>query len=181
MTSVTKAITTLKQGKLVAYPTEAVYGLGCDPFNESATQQLLELKKRDVAKGLILIAAQWIQIQDLIGPLPDEIVKNLQASWPGPTTWLVPATKKVPVWIRGNHESVALRITSHPVAKALCSAWNGPLVSTSANVSDQQPAITNQQVQDYFGNDIETIVAGELGSLSKPTQILDAITGKRIR
>nr|MDQ2696242.1 Sua5/YciO/YrdC/YwlC family protein [Pseudomonadota bacterium] len=117
----------LRQGGVIAYPTEAVYGLGCDPRNRRAVQRLLEIKRRPPAKGLILIAADLAQLEPFIDPLPPDRRRLLDAAWPGPVTWLVPA-RRAPVWLRGNHPTLAVRVTAHPLAAALCRAFGGAVV-----------------------------------------------------
>lgn len=175
------AVAALQQGQVIAYPTEAVYGLGCDPFNEQAVQSLLQLKQRSVNKGLILIAADWSQCASLVHPLSDDKMKTVLASWPGPVTWLLPASDRVPTWIRGAHKTVALRVTAHPVASALCQTYGQVLVSTSANIEGQPPARDSDTVKDYFGEAVVAIVLGDLGDLAAPTVIRDAETGDIIR
>ncbi len=173
----------LHQGNIIAYPTEAVYGLGCDPLNESAVLHLLDLKKRDVNKGLILIAASVAQIMPYIDTTqisPDRM-QQILASWPGPFTWAFPATEKVPRWIRGGHSTVAVRVTAHPVANALCAEFGRPLVSTSANVANQLPAKNKLEVQNIFSEKVVFIVEGNLGDSEKPTEIRDAKSGALIR
>lgn len=176
-----KALKYLKQGKLIAYPTEAVYGLGCDPFNQQAVYQLLSLKQRSVNKGLILVASNWQQIIDLIKPIPPKVRQVVELSWPGPVTWVFPASEKVPPWIRGQHETIALRISSHPIIQLLCNQFEQPIVSTSANVEGQPPARDAATVITQFANKIDYLIAGELGGASRPTEIRDAITGKILR
>src|SRR5688572_25705866 len=125
----------IRDGGVIAYPTEAVWGLGCDPFDEAAVARLLAIKQRDVAKGLILVAGERAQFDDLLdwSTLPAERLAAVEASWPGPNTWIVPATARVPRWITGAHHGVAVRVSAHPLVAALCGKLGGPLVSTSAN------------------------------------------------
>ena len=179
--SLERAIQVLQQGGVIAYPTEAVYGLGCDPFNESAVLHVLELKKRSVSKGLIIIAAHWEQLQSYIQPIDNEKMINILSSWSTPITWVFPAAKTVPSWIKGDHESVAVRITTHPIAHSLCEGFGRPIVSTSANLKDQTPAKSAAEVKSQFPSGIDCIIEGELGKLTKPTEIRDAITGKVLR
>lgn len=174
------AIKALQQGELIAYPTEAVWGLGCDPFNEQAVLNLLALKQRPLSKGLIVIGSSWEQLRALTAAIPSQQLHAVLASWPGPSTWVFPAAKDLPRWLSGDHPSVALRVTAHPVAKALCEAF-GPLVSTSANVSGDIPALTEQGVEAQFGAQISVLVSGALGGLDKPTQIREALTGQVLR
>jgi L-threonylcarbamoyladenylate synthase len=176
-----RLITTLQSGQLIAYPTEAVFGLGCDPFNEAAVHNLLALKQRSVTKGLILIASEWRQITPLIQPLPPAIEQTVRASWPGPVTWLLPATAQAPAWITGRHDTIALRVTAHPLARHICQLWGKPLVSTSANLTNQLPCTTAAAVRRHFDQTIDYIIDGELGELNQPTAIFDALTGAKIR
>lgn len=170
----------IKQGGVIAYPTEGVWGLGCDPWNEQATLRVLELKARPIEKGLILIASAIEQFAFILDGLPSEQLNKLQASWPSATTWLVPHHNKIPYWITGKHSSVALRVSDHPLVKKLCDV-TGPLVSTSANPAQQASAQTRLMVEKYFHNQLDAVLNGELGKHSKPSQIIDLITGNVIR
>ncbi len=171
----------ITNGGVIAYPTEGVFGLGCDPFNANAVQKLLELKHRDIKKGLILIASDWEQIRHLVTPISPERLTAIQKTWPGPYTWVFPASKKVPPWIRGAHTTVALRVTAHPIAKQLCQYCKTPLVSTSANLKEQLPAKNIADLTAQFGRTIDSIVPGALGTLNNPTRIRDALTNEILR
>ncbi len=170
----------LKAGGIVACPTEAVYGLSCDPLQQSAVERLLAIKHRDVGKGLILVASSIAQIPSFV-TIPDKQSAAILQSWPGPLTWLLPATAAAPAWIRGDHDTIAMRITAHPLMAALCEAFGHCLVSTSANLSDLPPARSAHQVQQQLGKQIDLILHGETGASHEPTTIRDAITGKTIR
>ncbi len=176
-----RAVMTLQEGGLVAYPTEAVYGIGCDPFNQAAVKKLLELKQRDPKKGLILIAAEWQHVEDLVTGITEEHLKKAFKTWPGPATWVFPKSKKVPQLIHGDYDSVALRITGHIQARALCEQFAGPLVSTSANLQGEAPVKNNIDVYQLFGDHIDYILPGRVGDLDKPTKIRDIMTGKIFR
>jgi len=179
MWHINKAVRDLKHGGVIAYPTEAVYGLGCLPWDAFAVARILALKKRHPDKGLILVASNIEQLEPIANftSLPTEIIF---ASWPGTVTWIVPAREWVPAWLTGNHKGIAVRVSAHPVVRKLCSSV-GPIVSTSANPSDLKPAKTALRVRTYFGNQINFIVPGQLGNSMKPTEIRDALTGKLIR
>jgi len=168
-------------GGVIAYPTEAVYGLGCDPRDGAAVLRLLKLKQRPIAKGLILIAARFEDLQPYIAKLPAETLSKLRKSWPGPVTWLLPARPEVPYWLRGSHATLAVRVTAHPLAAALCRACGGVLVSTSANISKRPPARSALAVRRCFGADIDYVLNGALGGLDKPTRIIDAQSGRVVR
>lgn len=176
-----EAIKTLADGGVIAYPTEAVYGLGCDPFNETAVRRLLSIKQRPTERGLILIAADWQQIEHLVRPIPAERMAEVKATWPGPVTWLFPASGLVPTWIRGQHDTVALRVTGHSIAKQLCQRFGKPIVSTSANISAQLPLRDTISVKTAFSYKVDYILPGRVGGLENPSEIRDVMTGKVIR
>jgi len=174
------AVRVLEDGGIVAYPTEAVYGLGCLPEYPEAVYRLLRLKKRRAAKGLILVAASPEQLEPYIH-YPDFSVKErVLATWPGPVTWLLPAKRAVPEWIKGEHTTVAVRVSKHPVVSALCRAA-GVLVSTSANPELMPPARTLRKVVNYFGHSLDYLVPGKVGGWTSPTEIRDALSGKILR
>lgn len=176
-----QAIEFLRQGEVIAYPTEAVFGLGCDPFNESAVLNLLRLKQRKISKGLIVIASNWGQIESLIQPLTNAIRRKIAATWPGPVTWVFPASEKAPDWIIGNHQTIAIRVPNHPLARRLCEIFQKPIVSSSANLSGVSPARTVEEVIHYFGKTIPFILDGEVGGFSRPTPIRDVLSDKLLR
>jgi L-threonylcarbamoyladenylate synthase len=171
----------LQAGGIVAYPTEAVYGLGCAPLDAEAVMRLLSLKQRPWQKGLILIAASRSQLDAYIGPLDEALERKLEQSWPGPVTWLLPAKSEVPYWLRGEHTTLAVRVTAHPLAAALCETFGGPIVSTSANLAGHAPARSALQLQREMGESVDYILHGALGELTQPTEIRDARTGRIIR
>ena len=176
------AVEVLRRGGIVAYPAEAVWGLGCDPCNRQSVQQLLQLKKRSPDLGLILVAADIEQFRPLLGNLTRSQLNTLQMSWPGPETWLIPDPHEVaPGWIRGRHHSVALRVTAHRQTADLCRAFGGPLVSTSANRHGQLPARNARQTEKYFGSSIDFLLPGEVGSAVTPTRIRELLSGREIR
>ncbi|MBA2653676.1 MAG: threonylcarbamoyl-AMP synthase [Gammaproteobacteria bacterium] len=175
------AIDYLAQDEIIAYPTEGVYGLGCTAFNEETVLRLLQLKNRDVRKGLILIASHWNQIEDLIEPLSNLQHQTVNRTWPGPITWVFPASRKAPEWIRGEHNTIAIRFSNHPLAQALCEGFQKPIVSTSANLTGSTPARNYKEVAIYFNDKIPFILKGEVGGLNKTTSIRDVITGLVIR
>lgn len=181
VTPVEKAALVLRKGGVIAYPTEAVWGLGCDPENQAAVEKLLALKQRPMAKGLILVAANIDQLVPYFGDLTTEQYQLLEASWPGFTTFIVPASKQVPAWITGDFESIALRVSAHPLVRELCQVFAGPLVSTSANLAGQSPAQSFDQVIEHFSSALDFVLPGDLGDASKPSPIIDISSGQILR
>lgn len=175
------AVRALHAGGIVAYPTEAVYGLGCDPLRAGAVQRLLELKGRPSAKGFILIGARFDQLAPFVGEPANEQMRRVMESWPGPHTWVFDAAPDVPRWLTGGRNTVAVRVTAHPVAAALCQAFGGALVSTSANRTGLPPARSPLAVRRQIPGGINVILHAQLGGLAKPTAIQDARTGALLR
>ena len=171
----------LSTGGVIACPTEAVWGLSCDPSDKCAVTRLLALKSRPVAKGLILVAGDEKQVEFLLSGLTPQQRQTLSDSWPGPATWLLPHKGLVPAWICGSHTTVAVRVSNHPVVSALCNTWGGPLVSTSANPTGARPALEMFQVRRYFRDQLDYILPGRLGGLDRPTGIRDLSSGQFIR
>lgn len=173
---VIQAASAIAAGEVIAYPTESVWGLGCDPNNQQAVERLLSIKGRDRKKGLILVAADIGQFEPYLKNITQEQRGLLQATWPGPVTWLVPHENKIPSWITGSHKTIALRVSEHPLTRSLCEAFKGPIVSTSANPAGLAAAKTRHTVQRYFGKIIKTITPGEVGRREKPSEIRDLLT-----
>jgi L-threonylcarbamoyladenylate synthase len=175
-----QAARVVRNGGVIAYPTEAVWGLGCDPWHDEAVERLLALKDRPVHKGLILVAADIQQFDFLLEDLPEIWLARLAGSWPGPNTWLVPHQNRLPEWISGQHDSVALRVSDHPQVQALC-RLTGPLVSTSANPAGRPAARSRLRVEQYFPRQLDKVLGGTLGGRKNPSLIRDLITGDVIR
>ena len=179
-----QAVTVLQQGGIIAYPTEAVYGLGCDPKNLSAVKKLLALKQREKEKGLILIAANLDQLKPYLLPLEKDIEEKLLKSWHDshhPVTWLVPVKKEVSDYLTGRFDTLAVRVSKHPIVKELCEMFNAAIISTSANISGKESARTAEQVKQIFENKIDFIIEGETDFNAQPSEIRDALTDKVIR
>jgi len=177
----TRAVAALRAGGVIAYPTEAVWGLGCDPRNAAALQRLLALKERPARKGLILVAAGFEQLRPFLQPLPADREAAILATWPGPVTWVWPAAADVSPLLRGEHDTLAVRVSDHPLVIALCEAWGGPVVSTSANRSGEAPARTREAVEAQFGDALDAILDGPTGGRERPSEIRDARSGRILR
>lgn len=175
------AVHLLHQQGVVAYPTEAVWGLGCDPWSEEAVARVLDLKGRAEHKGLILIGCHWDQFKPYLNGLDQQQQSNLQKTHKKPITWLIPDNGCAPPWIVGNHDTLAVRVTSHPVAAALCKAYGGPLVSTSANPQGLPAATSGFKVRRYFSKSLDYQTPGRVGAATKASEIRHLLTGEVIR
>ena len=181
VTSVSELAEIIQQGGVIAYPTEAVWGLGCDPFNEAAVRRILALKSRPESKGLILIAGDESTLAPWQKTLSKDVAERLISRNDTPTSWVVPDTQITPTWVRGEHQSVAIRLTQHQPVKALCKALNSVIVSTSANPAGQAPALSAKEVNAYFGDKIDAIYDAPLGEASQPSQVRDILTDQLFR
>lgn len=176
-----RAAAVIQGGGVVAYPTEAVFGLGCDPFNEVAVSRILRMKRRARGMGLILLAANIGQLEPFLTRVSPAQRATLQDSWPGPNTWLIPHNGLAPDWVTGGRDRLAVRVTNHPVARALSAAAGFPIVSTSANPHGLPPARSGWRVRTYFGDAIDDLTPGFVGREAKPTTIRDLVSGNIIR
>lgn len=179
--SCSQAAAHVAAGAIIAYPTEAIYGLGCDPRNEAALNKLITLKHRSQDKGLIVIASQLSQLHGLVEPPHASVLRRVEPTWPGPVTWIMPATPACPAALTGGRNTIAVRVSAHPVVRELCDCANSALVSTSANTSGQVPLQTADAIIAEFGTRIAGVVRGELGGLKNATSIFDASTGVQLR
>lgn len=183
MTDLAHALSTLRNGGVIAYPTEGVWGLGCDPRDEAAVLRLLALKQREVAKGLILIASDEAQLAPFIdtASLSAEQLAEVRASWPGPNTWIVPASKDAPRWITGVHDGIAVRVTAHPLVRALCDGFGGAIVSTSANIASEPSPRTREELDRRIVAGVDAVCDGETLGRAQPSTIRDARNGATLR
>lgn len=176
-----RATSVCKEGGIIAYPTEAVFGLGCLPNNEKSVNRILKLKNRSINKGLILVAFSIEQL----GPFVDfselkDKRHGIFDSWPGPVTWLIPAKPETPNWLTGKHETLAVRVSNHPIVRSLCEKL-GPIVSTSANPNSVEPAKSSQKVREYFETAVDYVIPANISNDLSPTEIRDGQSGKIVR
>ena len=168
----------ISAGGIIAYPTESCFGLGCDPFNYAALKLLNQLKGRNSTKGFITIASKLSQLRSLIIMPPDEA--SLWQYWPGPYTLLLNARPYIPKRLLGQHQTIAVRLTNHPLVRQLCNYLRMPLVSTSANYSGGISAKNSAQCYAYFGNQV-MVLPGTTQGLKKPSTIIHWTTKQLIR
>lgn len=178
--AINDAVQVLRSGGVIAYPSESVYGLGCDPANTESIKRLLALKRRQRDKGLILIASDFAQLAPYLVEIDKRLQQPVMASWPGPITWLWPAKENVSRWLRGQHDTLAVRVTAHPLAAKLCQQFGSALISTSANRTGDTPVRTAQEVRGLF-SDIDYILDAEVGGMDRPSEIRDILSGEIIR
>ena len=170
-----------EEGGVFAYPTESVFGLGCDPLNPDAMARILEIKQRPVEKGMILVAASLEQLMPWIVLPKGAARRRITTVRAHPTTWLVPAAPDTPHWITGDHTQIAVRITTFAPVVALCESVDSPIVSTSANRAGHPALRTGIQVRKALGDQLDTIVPGGTGGGVRPSEIVDLKSGAILR
>ncbi len=182
MNNLSDVVDALKQGQVIAYPTEAVFGVGCNPDCGLAVQRLLDLKQRPVDKGLILIASSYEQLKDYVDDscLTASQREHIMSTWPGPVTWVMPAKPSVPRFLTGKFETIAVRVSDHPLVQSLCEAYGKPVTSTSANLTGEPPCRTTGEVKQQLADSV-VVLEGETSGRSNPSEIRDALTGKIFR
>lgn len=171
----------VQQGGVIAYPTEAVYGLGCHPKAEQAIQRILKIKRRPWQKGLILVASTIEQIKPYLSEEGQALINCFNEQHKRPVTWLLPASEEASPLLRGQHEKIAVRLSSNPFVKALCDAANSALVSTSANRAGQPEMKTAEEVRSKMGAELDVIIVGPTGGHTRPSSIIDAQTREVLR
>lgn len=171
----------LRAGGVLAYATESCFGLGCNPFDVRAIRRILAIKGRPTHKGLIVIAANLQQLRPLIRPLTPAQLATVQRYWPGPYTFLLPASRRVPTLLRGRHDKIAVRISAHGEAAALCRALGSPLVSTSANRAGQKSLKSARGCRQAFSRQQVLTLQGRIGKRRKPSTIIDLDSGRVLR
>ena len=181
LVAVGEAIRLIRAGGVVAYPTEAVFGIGCDPSDVEAVARVVAVKGRAADKGLILVAADARQLGPWLAPLEPAWRSRMDDAWPGPVTFVVPAARDTPSLVRGGRTTIAVRVSDHPIVRALCEGCGHPLVSTSANASGEPALREDAAVARAFGDALDGVVAGTTGGRRHPSAIVDVRTGRRLR
>ena len=170
----------LRRGGVIAYATESCYGLGCDPRNPLALKKIIGLKGRSAAKGMLLIADKFKRLEPYLKPLAATDRARMARTWPGPVTWVVPASSACHALLTGGRQTIAVRVTAHPGAAGLCRSLRSALVSTSANKSGRKPAKTAQECRRIFGRRVR-VIDGRIGSRKRPSTLIDLATGTVLR
>ncbi len=173
--------TLLRGGGVIAYPTEGVFGIGCNPADKSAVDRIVQIKQRDAAKGLILVAATFEQLDPYIATMTAIEQQRVAGTWPGPVTWVVRSRDSVSDLLTGGRSTLAVRVSDHPVVAAICNAFNGAVVSTSANFSGQPPSVDATETAKNMGELLDLIVDAPVGGLVGATEIRNIADGTRLR
>lgn len=158
--SIDKAVQIMLSGGIVAFPTETYYGLAVDASNEFALKKLYKLKQRDPKKAMIVIIEDFADIETVAAYVPERYVPLIEKYWPGALTLIFPARENLSSLLTGQGETVGVRVSPHPVAKALVREMKKPITATSANLSGGDPAKSAFEVRRIFGDRIDFILDG---------------------
>jgi len=169
----------LVDGGVIAYPTESVFGLGCDPSNEQAITKILEIKKRTLEMGFVLLTPNIEIVSDWVN-MSNKQLKIFSSSSKRPTTYIVPASVAAPKWLAVKN-TLAIRLSNDPFIKNICGLLGLPIVSTSANLHGENPCKSAEEVQKIMGSQLDYIVFKQTGPFNNPSTIVDLSSGKTIR
>ena len=175
-----EAVKLLRDGGIICHACEGVWGFACDPFNAAAVRRVLEIKQRPQSKGLIVIADEATKFESELTQLNSETRARVEQSWPGRTTWLLP-TSRFPKWVVGDNTTVAARVPGHEQAREIAAMFRHPIVSTSANIANDPPCLTENEARERFGGIVDHVVHGATGQATGPSEIFDALSGDQIR
>lgn len=184
MAPLEQAVTVLRDSGVIAYPTEFCYGLGCDPRSRPAVERILAIKQRAVAQGLVLVASNLAQVAAYAQLDGLARYREITETWPGPVTWVLPAQRTTDNWITGQHTSVAVRVSAHPVVAQLCTQFDGAIVSTSANRHGEPALLSSAAVSAEMDAELDFVLAGTIkaeASGQRASKIFDAISGEQLR
>ena len=177
---VDEAVKFLNKGELIGYPTEAVYGLGCDPWNKESVNKISKLKGRSPDKPFLMVISSKDQLEDLVDV--SSLTDKVWMSWPGHTTWLIKAKDSVPSWMKDKQTGkVGIRMSEHPVVVDLCNLFKKPLISTSANISGKSEIKDPSVFKKTFMTEIKYLVDGHIGNYQKTSIIIDMESEQKIR
>ncbi len=180
--TVEEGIEALARQELILYPTEGVYGIGADARNVELAEKICTIKGRPFSKGLIVLADSLERLSDWIIPLTEDQKAKMQTMDFGfHHTWLLPRTDRCPDILSGDSPDLAVRLTTHPVAKALCEGFGAPLISTSANIQGEPAIMLEEDALRFFDSEVVGVVAGRLGGIPQATKIQHIVTGKVYR
>jgi len=172
-----KGISILKQGGLVAFPTDTVYGLGACADIQQAVERLYQVKQRPLNMALPLLLANTAQLGEIAEPVPEIAWLLVRRFLPGALTLVLPKSNLVPDIITAGGKTIAVRIPAHPIPVALAEGMGAPIVGTSANLSGRSSSLTADEVYSQFGDKIDLIIDGGRCPGGKESTIVD-VTGE---
>ncbi|PID60064.1 MAG: tRNA threonylcarbamoyladenosine biosynthesis protein RimN [Gammaproteobacteria bacterium] len=181
MNGLDEAAAVIRGGGVIAYPTEAVFGLGCLPGNEQAIERILTIKGREATRGLIIIGGSREQLAPWMAPLDTTAEATLAAHWPGPVTFVVKASEQVPLLLNGGRDTIAVRLSAMPLVAELCARCNSALVSTSANRSGNEALRSASDVDAVLGSELDTVLDAPTGGADSPSRVIELATGRLLR
>ncbi len=167
----------LKNGKIMIYPTETVYGIGCDAFNDTAVNRIFEIKKRPLSKSLIVLIEDIEMVKELVVEIKPVAKELIMAFWPGPLTMIFKAKSGINKLLTGKTGTIALRQSPYPLLESIFEDFHHPIVSTSANISNEKPAASIQDIPTFITDKVDLIIDG--GRINNiPSTVIDVTDNK---
>jgi len=179
-TAIADALAALVAGEAIVYPTETFYALGVDALSMSALERLFAIKGREPGKPVALIAADTAMAFAVAREVPAQARVLANAFWPGPLTLVLPARDGIPAALIGADGGVGMRVSSHPIARALAAGLRGPLTATSANLAGEPPAVDPGAARRALGDKIKIVEDGELAGGPPSTVVAINRSGMRV-
>jgi L-threonylcarbamoyladenylate synthase len=167
------AVKSLQNGGVIGYPTETIYGIGCSAYDNEAVTRIYQLKGRDHSKAMIVIAADILQISELVKRIPETAEKLMDSFWPGPLTMVFEVSEKLKQYAIKRTKTIAVRIPANEICLSLLKSCDFPIVSTSANKSGMPVSTNVEQVSDSFGTELDLIIDGGPTPSSAPSTVVD--------
>ena len=171
----------LKKGKILIHPTESIWGLGCDAFNEKAVSTIFKIKKRSKNKSFILLIKSLESFKNYLQDINKKDIEYLQQYWPGPYTFLIKYNDKLPKHLWNETHKIAIRVSNHLPIRLLFNSFSGFMVSTSANISGQKNLQKPEEIINFFEHDGMAYYDESLGANRNPSRIIDLETKAIIR
>ncbi len=164
-----QAANILRRGGVIVYPTDTIYGLGCNPRNAEAVDRIHAIKQRPPGKSLILIAGEVQQLTDFVAL--QRLPSNFDWHSDIPTTWVMPAARNCPPWLRHHDNTLAVRVTNYPLVEKLCRHLGHAIISTSANLAGRPPLTRKLDLHRVFGHQVDAILHSDIAGTGKPSTI----------
>ena len=173
-----RAVTAIRQGEVIVFPTETFYGLGADALNSAAVEKVVSLKGRNLESPIAVIVADREMLREVVTVVPPTALRLMERFWPGPLTLVLPAKKTLPAPLLNSSGGVGIRISSHPAATRLARELGRPLTATSANPSGKEPARTVEEAMGYFSGRVEIFLDGGRLKGTKGSTVVEIVQGK---
>ncbi len=172
-TVIERAAEVVREGGVILYPSDTIYGLGCDPFCKSAVRRIFEIKKRPGEKGLLVLVPSSDWLERLARGVDSDLLKVCERFWPGPLTIVLKARRELSRELTGREGKIGIRWPANPFLQEWMERIPGPIVSTSANLSGGEVITSASELQELFGSEVDLFVQSEEPVRGTPSTVVD--------